>query len=113
MTRRAVVRFDRSIVAAVLTSRIASCSVSMPIAGERAELDRPEHLGAIDVADPAHHPLVEEHLRDPGPHVGESEDQVDDLAEIGVRMAEIGAEAAHAGMPATVGLTVRLDEWER
>ena len=82
-------------------------------AGERAELDRPEHLGAIDVADPAHHPLVEEDLRDPGPRVGESEHQVDDLAEIGVRMAEIGAETAHAGMPATVGLTVRLDDRER
>ena len=93
--RRDVVRFARNIVAAVLTRRIASCSLIVPTAGERAELGRPQHLAPVDVADAAHHPLIEQHLAEPGLRIGIREHQIDDLAEVGVGLAEIRTEPTH------------------
>ena len=65
-----IVRFDRNIVAAVLTSRIASCSVSVPIWANGLSSVAQSTSAAIDVADTAHHPLVEQHLAEPGLRIG-------------------------------------------
>ncbi len=77
--------------------------------GVRAQLDRPEHLAPVDVADATHHALIEQHLGDAGARIGIREQQVDDLAEVGVGFAEIWPQAAHAGMSAPIGPAIGLD----
>ena len=80
-------------------------------AGERAELGRPQHLGAIDVADTAHHPLVEQDLGEPGLRVGDTTARRLTTSPRSVSaLQRSGPSRPMPGMPATVGLTVRLDE---
>ena len=75
----------------------------------RAELGRPEHLAAVDVADTAHDPLIEQHLGDAGGRFRVGQQQVDDLAEVGVGLAQVGPQPAHARMAAPIGLAIGLD----
>src|SRR6056297_3551921 len=77
---------------------------------ERAEPDAPQNLAPEHVAETVHHPLIEQHLGHPRLGVGVGEQQVDDLAEIGVVAAEIGAQTPHPGMTALVGASVGLDD---
>ena len=78
--------------------------------GERAQLDRPQHLAAVHVADPAHHPLVEQDLGDSRGGVGYRQHEVDDRTEIGVGMAQVRTETAHARMTSPVGFAVGLHD---
>ena len=76
----------------------------------RAQLGRPEDLAAVDVADPAHHTLVEHHVTKARLGLRVGQQQVDDVAEVGRRLAQVGTEPATTGMPAPVGLAIRLDD---
>ena len=78
--------------------------------GERAQLARPQHLAPVHVAEPAEHPLVEQHLGDGRLRVVVGEQRLDAPSEIGVRPAEVGPEPAEARMAAGVGVPVGLDD---
>ncbi len=96
-------------MAAVLTSRIASCSLIVPTLRVRAQLGRPEHLTAIDVADAAHDPLIEQHLTEASRRIGIGEQQVHHGTEVGVSRAEIRPQPAHSGMTSLVDVSIGLD----
>ena len=88
------------------------CGVVVSQVGDvrpRAQLGRPEHLAPIDVADPSHHPLVDDGVAQPGVGVVVREQQVDRLVDIGVGACEVGPQPAEPGVTARIGLPVRLD----
>ena len=73
------------------------------------QLARPQHLAAVDVAEAAEHPLVEEHLADRGAPVVVGEEQLDTPVEVGVDAAQIGTESPEPRVPRDSRLAIRLD----
>jgi hypothetical protein len=76
---------------------------------ERAQAAGEQHLRLVDVADARGDPLIEQEVADGGTAVGVGLHPTHDLTEVGVGLAQVGAETPETGVAVAVELAERLD----